>query len=259
MITNDLFDINRDKIERPNRPLSSGKIKKPTAISLAMLFFGMGMLLALLSTFTSTILAICLVVMILLYNFKMKNGSLRPFFMGGIRSLNVVYGASCNFELLNLQNYGFDTLPIYNTYINLSILTAAVFVHVFTLTLLSKRETETENKQFIKSLDLKKIFRIYLFLLSMLIFLGTLFLPNRSLFLTFSALFLASVTMIFYNETRKKNYGHTDIQFLVKSMLVLLISLDASYIAGSGGLYMGLISLGMIIPCIAIGKKVSMT
>jgi hypothetical protein len=42
-------------------------------------------------------------------------------------------------------------------------------------------------------------------------------------------------------------------------MLVLLISLDASYIAGSGGLYMGLISLGMIIPCIAIGKKVSMT
>ena len=70
MITNDLFDINRDKIERPNRPLSSGKIKKPTAIFLAMLFFGMGILLALLLTFTSTIIAISLVVMILLYNSK---------------------------------------------------------------------------------------------------------------------------------------------------------------------------------------------
>jgi 4-hydroxybenzoate polyprenyltransferase len=259
MITNDLFDINTDKIERPNRPLSSGKIKKPTAISLAMLFFGMGMLLASLSNLTSTMIAICLVVMILLYNFKMKNGSSRPFFMGGIRSLNIVYGASSNFEFLNLQNYGFDTTPVNSSFINLSILTAAVFVHVFTLTLLSKRETEIENKQFIKSLELKKIFRNYLFLLIMLTFLGTLFLPNKTLFLTYSVLFLASITIIIFNKTIKKNYGHMDIQFLVKSMLVLLIFLDASYIAGSGGLYMGLLSLGMIIPCIAIGKKVSMT
>jgi hypothetical protein len=259
MITNDLFDINRDKIERPNRPLSSGKIKRPTAISLSMLFFGMGILLALLLTFTSTIIAISLVVMILLYNFKMKNGSLRPFFMGCIRSLNIVYGASLNFDFLNIQNHGFDIIPIYSTYINLSFLTAAVFVHVFTLTLLSKRETEIENKQFIKSLELKKIFIIYFFLLIMLTFLGTLFLPNKSLFLTYSVLFLTSITIIFFNGTSKKNYGHMDIQFLVKSMLVLLIPLDASYIAGSGGLYMGLLSLGMIIPCIAIGKKVNMT
>jgi 4-hydroxybenzoate polyprenyltransferase len=259
MVTNDLFDINKDKIERPNRPLSSGKIKESIAISLSILFFGAGILLTLLLTFTSTMIAISLVVMILLYNFKFKDGFLRPFFMGGIRSLNIVYGASPNLEFLKIPNYGTDTSLVYNAFINLSILTAAIFVHVFTLTLLSKRETEVENKQFNKSLGLKKIYRNYLFLFVILTFLGSLFLPNKFLFLTFSALFLAPSTMIFFKKATKKNYGHVDIQFLVKSMLVLLIPLDASFIAGSSGLYMGLVSLSMIIPCMAIGKKVRMT
>ena len=39
MITNDLFDINTDKIERPSRPLASGKIKVSMTILLAILFF----------------------------------------------------------------------------------------------------------------------------------------------------------------------------------------------------------------------------
>jgi 4-hydroxybenzoate polyprenyltransferase len=261
MVTNDLFDINKDKLERPNRPLPSGKIKESIAISLATLFFGLGILLALLLTFTSTIIAISLVVMILLYNLRMKNGFLRPFFMGGIRSLNIIYGASSNYEFLRFLDYGIDTTAglIYNTHINLFILTAAIFIHVFTLTLLSKRETEAENKQFKKSLELNKIYRSYLFLLIVLTFLGTVFLPNKFLFLTFSVLFLASITVIFFTITGKKNYGHMDIQFLVKNMLVLLIPLDASFIAGSSGVYMGVVSLSMIIPCIAIGKKVKMT
>jgi 4-hydroxybenzoate polyprenyltransferase len=259
MVTNDLFDINRDKLERPNRPLPSGKIRESIAISLAIIFFGLGILLALLLTFTSTIIAISLVLMILFYNFKIKNGSLRPFFMGGIRSLNIIYGASSNYEFLRFLNYGIDTSLVYNTHINLLILTSAIFIHVFTLTLLSKRETEVENKQFNKSLELKKIYRNYLFLLVVLTFLGTIFLPNKFLFLTFSVLFLASITLIFFTIIGKKNYGHMNIQFLVKNMLVLLIPLDASFIAGSSGVYLGLVSLSMIIPCIAIGKKVKMT
>ena len=49
-----------------------------------------------------------------------------------------------------------DTNLGYNAFINLLILTAAIFIHVFTLTLLSKRETEVENKQFNKSLEVKE-------------------------------------------------------------------------------------------------------
>ena len=227
MVTNDLFDINKDKIERPNRPLSSGKIKESIAISLSILFFGAGILLTLLLTFTSTMIAISLVVMILLYNFKFKNGFLRPFFMGGIRSLNIVYGASSNFEFLKIPNYGTDTSLVYNAFINLLILTAAIFIHVFTLTLLSKRETEVENKQFNKSLEVKKIYRNYLFLFVILTFLGALFLPNKFLFLTFSALFLASSTMIFFKKASKKNYGHMDIQFFLLAFLKKIIVLEA--------------------------------
>ena len=54
LVTNDLFDIRKDKIERPNRPLSSGKIKKSTAVLLSVLFFGAGVFLSSQLTFTST-------------------------------------------------------------------------------------------------------------------------------------------------------------------------------------------------------------
>ncbi|MDP8906882.1 MAG: UbiA family prenyltransferase, partial [Thermoproteota archaeon] len=104
LVTNDLFDIHKDKIERPNRPLSSGNIKKSTAVLLSALFFVAGVFLSSLLTFTSTLISIFLVVMILLYNYKLKNGLTRPFLMGGIRSLNVIYGASGNMGFLNSIN-----------------------------------------------------------------------------------------------------------------------------------------------------------
>jgi 4-hydroxybenzoate polyprenyltransferase len=259
MITNDLFDINTDKIERPSRPLASGKIKVSMTIFLAILFFCSGMILASLLTFTSTIISIFLVIMILSYNLGLKNSTPRPFLMGGIRALNIIYGATSNYDFF--KNLTFDMEPsfIYISFINLIILTFAIFFHIFTLTWLSKRETEKENKQFNKLLDLKKIYNTYLFFFIIILVLGWIFLPNKNIYLVFFVAFLLSITGIFYNQIIKKKYGHLDIQFIVKNMIILLILLDSSFVAGSNGLYMGLLSLSMLIPCLFIGKIVHMT
>jgi len=259
LISNDLFDIKKDKIERPTRPLPSGKIKKSTTILLTILFFGLGLFLASLLTFTSTIIAISLVTMILLYNYKLKNGFYRPYLMGGIRSLNIIYGATANYDFLKIFSYDIDTNFIFNSSINLIIATSAIFFHIFTLTYLSKRETEEENNQFKTPLDLKKIYYGYLLFFIIILFFGIMYLPNKTLFLTISGLFLISITILFYNKIRKKKYGFIDIQFLVKNMIILLIVLDSSFVAGSVGLYFGIMSLSMIIPCIFIGKKIRMT
>ncbi len=83
MVTNDLFDINKDKIERPYRPLSSGKIKESTAISLSILFFGAGILLTLLLNFTSTMIAISLVRHDTVVQFQIQRWLLETPFYGG--------------------------------------------------------------------------------------------------------------------------------------------------------------------------------
>ena len=262
LITNDLLDVEKDKAERPNRPLSSGRIKKSTAVLLSILFFGLGVFLSLLLTLTSTVIAFFLTFMILLYNYKLKDSLSRPYLMGGIRSLNVIYGASSNSDFLNAfnPNYSIGYNSFFNnSSINLVILTVAVFIHIFTLTFLSKRETMEEDKSYKHPLNLKKIFICYVCLFLIIIFLGHSYLPNKLIFLVFIGLFLLLVTMLFFNRMIKGKHGYADILFLVKNMIILLIVLDSSFVAGSSGIYFGIISIGMIIPCVIIGKKVQMT
>jgi 4-hydroxybenzoate polyprenyltransferase len=261
LITNDLFDIKIDKIERPNRPLVSGNIKESTIILLSILFFGTGIFLAFLLTFATVVISIVLVIMILLYNYRLKNGKLRPFLMGGIRALNVIYGSTTTYIFFTTTNYDFfETSFINTTTTNLLIVSFAIFFHIFTLTLLSKRETENENKQYKNSLNLKNIFIVYLIIFIIILFIGITFVPNKYPFLVFFIAFLLSITIIFYNKiNNRKKYGYRDIKFLVKYMIILLILLDTSFVAGSNGIYMGLLSISMIFPCLIIGKKVHMT
>ncbi len=260
LVTNDLFDINKDKIERPNRPLSGGKITRSTTILLSLFFFGLGLYLSSLLTFISTIISIFLVVAILAYNYKLKNGLLRPFIMGGIRTLNVIYGASYNISILNGLNGMNDTVFIYDKLTNLMVLALAVFFHIFTLTFISKRETQQDDRSLIeRPLNLKRVYMCYLFLFIGIFFLGICHLPNRLLFSVFFAIFLLSITMLYVSRIKKTNYRSEDAQFLVKNMIILLIILDSSFVAGSIGIYFGILSISMIIPCIVIGKKVQMT
>lgn len=260
LVTNDLFDIHKDKIERPNRPLSSGRIKKSTAVLLSALFFGSGVFLSSLLTFTSTLISISLVVMILLYNYKLKNCLTRPFLMGGIRSLNVIYGASSNMGFLNSINEQTDAVYFYITLTNLMVLAISVFIHVFTLTFLSTRETKQDDKSLVeRPLNLKRVYVCYLIVFTIIYFLGVHYIPNKLVFSIFFISFLSLITVLFYNKTRKKRYGFEDAQSLVKNMIVLLIVLDSSFVAGSSGIYFGILSIGMIVPCVVIGKNVKMT
>ncbi|HYO05752.1 MAG TPA: hypothetical protein VER14_02070, partial [Phototrophicaceae bacterium] len=198
--------------------------------------------------------------MILLYNYKLKNGLTRPFLMGGIRSLNVIYGASSNMGFLNSINEQTDAVYFYITLTNLMVLAISVFIHVFTLTFLSTRETKQDDKSLVeRPLNLKRIYVCYLILFTIIYFMGVHYLPNKLLFSIFFVSFLLLITALFYNRIRKIQYGFEDAQFLVKNMIVLLIVLDSSFVAGSSGIYFGILSIGMIVPCVVIGKKVHMT
>ena len=92
MVTNDLFDLEVDRQERPQRPLPSGSIAIKHAILFAGLLFVVGLLASAAVGPSAAIVAALLVACILGYNGFAKKTPLGPVTMGSCRLLNVVLG-----------------------------------------------------------------------------------------------------------------------------------------------------------------------
>jgi 4-hydroxybenzoate polyprenyltransferase len=90
---NDVFDFEVDRMERPGRPLPSGRISRRVAAWLGATGLVLGPALAALSGSTaSVIIAIILAGCILSYDAALKRTWLGPGFMGACRGLNLLLG-----------------------------------------------------------------------------------------------------------------------------------------------------------------------
>lgn len=101
MVLNDVFDVEVDRRERPQRPLPSGRISLPTArmLGFALLLAGLAASWATavgagVPVFRSGMVATLLAACILAYDGGMKGTRLGPLTMGVCRFLNVLLGAS---------------------------------------------------------------------------------------------------------------------------------------------------------------------
>jgi 4-hydroxybenzoate polyprenyltransferase len=90
---NDVFDFEVDRVERPDRPLPSGRISLRTAGWLGALGLAFGPAIAFSSgSVASGIIAAVLSAFILAYDAGLKQTALGPLFMGGCRGLNLLLG-----------------------------------------------------------------------------------------------------------------------------------------------------------------------
>jgi 4-hydroxybenzoate polyprenyltransferase len=94
MVFNDVFDRKQDALERPGRPIPSGRVSLTSAIVLGSLLMIGGVIAAALVTRVSLQVASLLVVAILSYDSFLKRTPLGPLAMGSCRFLNVLLGAS---------------------------------------------------------------------------------------------------------------------------------------------------------------------
>ncbi len=93
MALNDLVDIETDRIERPSRPLPSGRVSRSFAAGLVAAGLILGPLLALLSgSLWSLFVATLLSVAIVAYDSGLKRTILGPEIMGACRGLNLLLG-----------------------------------------------------------------------------------------------------------------------------------------------------------------------
>lgn len=94
MVFNDVFDRKIDAVERPGRPIPSGRVPLKTAVILGSALLGIGLIAAACAGVPSLIMAGLLVAAIFAYDGLLKSTPLGPLAMGTCRFLNVMLGTS---------------------------------------------------------------------------------------------------------------------------------------------------------------------
>lgn len=85
MFLNDAFDVDFDRLRRPERPIPSGKITLAEVWRYGFILLGLGILFVLPCGWIASMASLCLVVSILVYNFTHKFFNASPWLMGGCR------------------------------------------------------------------------------------------------------------------------------------------------------------------------------
>ncbi|MCF6154882.1 MAG: hypothetical protein E3K36_06440 [Candidatus Brocadia sp.] len=95
ILLNDFFDVNIDRIERPNRPLVSGKIKRNTALIVAICIGMFALIIAAFVGKNTLALVSLLALLVFFYNFLAKHIPGIGFIILGLcRGMNIFLGAS---------------------------------------------------------------------------------------------------------------------------------------------------------------------
>lgn len=94
MVLNDFFDRHVDALERPGRPIPSGRIGAPVAGVLGFALLGLGLALASFAGARSLAVAALLALAVVLYDAFLKSSAVGPAAMGACRFLNVSLGLS---------------------------------------------------------------------------------------------------------------------------------------------------------------------
>ncbi len=142
MVLNDVFDLEIDRIERPERPLPSGRINPLSAklIGCGLMLDGLtGAALAawLVGSWLPLVVASLLALTIVGYDTIMKQTPLGPLTMGACRALNVLLGASVCADLSQHR-------VVY-------LYAGLVGIYTVALTLLARDEATTSSPRAVKS------------------------------------------------------------------------------------------------------------
>jgi 4-hydroxybenzoate polyprenyltransferase len=263
MVLNDVFDLEVDRIERPRRPLPSGRVTLTAAkqlgwaLSIAGVLFGSFAMRANSATAKEMtwgdflvghgrpiIVAVAILILIVGYNRWLKRTSFGPITMGGCRFLNVLLGMSASGSPWTTANYA---------------VAAGVGVYVVGLTAFAKREAAASNRR-----DLTIAF------LAMLAGVGLLWwFPNllsqwakvvgfNFLYWTFVWIVVAAhISWRFIHAIIWP--GTSQVQAAVKSGIMSIIVLDSLAAFAVGGFYPSLTIALLLVPAIFLGRWVYST
>ncbi len=237
IVFNDVFDIEEDKIHRPERVIPSGKVSLKQAKRFGVLLFLFGILAAFGVSILSGGLATGITLLALLYDKYSKHHLVMgPLNMGACRGANLLLGMSI-------------VQPIPSGFLWIGLL-PIIFVAAITLT--AQKESQGKNKRAIMvamALDATIVAGI---LLISRYFNFSLKSASIFIVLWYGVNFLAKLKAIRHNHP-------IAIKKAVKTGVLSLIPLNASYVAGFGSIYLGLATLCLLPLSIYLAKKFAVT
>jgi 4-hydroxybenzoate polyprenyltransferase len=243
MVLNDVFDLEIDRVERPERPLPSGRIHPPTArlIGWGLLIDGVsGAALAawLIGSWLPLIIGCLLAGTIVAYDSALKSTWLGPLAMGACRALNVLLGAS-------VVAHSADKRAAYLYAVVLGIYTLG-------LTLLARKETKQSHEREIRWAGTIVQFAVLL----MLLLAALLTLPKFGWFAMWLVCLL-SARVCLYNPLLDPSPAA--VQKAVSQLITMFIPLDALACVAAGGWPAGLVVLTLLLPTYVATRRIAMT
>ncbi len=270
MVFNDVFDRRIDAVERPDRPIPSGRVSLPSAIGLGVLLMLAGIAAAAAAEIvsdsvqtSSLVIAGGLALCILAYDGFLKRTPLGPVAMGGCRFLNVMLGASATyFVWARPQTYVAVGLGIY----------------IAGVTWFARHEAKQSSRAQLAW----AMVVVNLGLAVLIAFVGRTFVPafdrvlvplagpgfeaadpKRVLAVILSAVIVLAVILLIVNRRMTialLNPAANQVQTAVKTMLLSLVMLDATLIFFKTGdpLY-ALAIAALLLPAVILGRWIFVT
>ena len=237
IVFNDVFDAELDAIERPERPIPSGKASKTGASILGILLLSMGIISAFVASIPSGIIAISIAILALVYDKwgKHHNG-LGPINMGLCRGLNLLLGVS-----------------LYARYLDeLMFLAMIPIIFIGAITMISRGEVHGGDRK-----TLWGAFALYLGVIFFLLGLSFLSYFQLNISLIFIVGFAAMVFPPLIAAIRVPS--GPNIMKAVKLGVMSLILMDAAMAAGFMGWKYGLFVLFLLPLSILTARMFSVT
>ncbi len=239
VVLNDVFDAELDKVERPERPIPSGLIKKSSAGLFGIVLLLLGILCAAFadpndllspSTWIATLIAIAATV----YDRWAKHHSfLGPFTMGFCRGCNLLLGMTAA------------------GYPELFPLAIVPLIYIFAITMISRGEVHGGKRTTLYVAAL-----LYILVVSAVLAVSFYFetLPQTLLFVAFFAAMIFLPLQKAINQPIGPRIGKA-----VKSGVISLIIMNASWAAASDNLMMALIILALLPVSLLLARLFAVT
>ncbi len=237
VVLNDFYDADLDSLERPERPIPSGKVPRLHAGWLGYILLTLGVGAAFKASFTSGAISLVIVVLVIIYDKLSKNYSIwGPLNMGLCRGCNLMLGISAVPVLVSPLLF-LSIIPI---------------IYISAITLISRGEVHGNTRR-----NFNLGLGLYVLVGAMILSLGLL--PQYQWW--FGLPFLMVVVLIVLPpliKARKTNRPEL-IGRAVKAGVLALIPLNAALAAGFTGLIFGLLLLLLLPLSLLLAKIFAVT
>jgi 4-hydroxybenzoate polyprenyltransferase len=240
VVFNDVFDARLDAVERPERPIPSGRASLQGAAILGLVLLLIGIAAAAFVSAFSGVLATGIAVLALVYDKYGKHTPLGPVNMGLCRGLNLLLGVSA-FESVrpDLGGIGVDWLVVSSAVESYWPIALIPIVYIAAITMISRGEVHGGDKK-----TIKLAVSLYSLVIMAIIGLSTRNRPPLWETLPFLLLFGFLIFPPVFKAIREPQ--PRNIGLAVKAGVISLIVMDAALAASFAGWLYGLGVLALL-------------